>query len=151
MPVTYTTATGGNVTTGGTTNGNTLVAGRQPFVEWGFTLPDSYPGNITFYGVLVPVNADGGSLGTPLAFSVTGGGSLSLALPSVPAGTGAVTYWALSIVLATGVVSLVTSTTAALTAAAGSLILAQGQVNHGDSVPWAANAGVVAPTITDLN
>ena len=150
MPVTYDLTTGGQLPTPSTPL-NPAAGGAapvmQPLVQLKVSLPDAYPGNVTFAGKISPV------AGNQLQPSMLMTGS-PIALPAVP-GSGT-TWWALQVNLTTGAVTLLTSSTGAPTAAAGNLILMQHQVKASDTVPWSAGVAAAtslgtAPTFTDLN
>ena len=150
MPVTYTLATGGQVSNPPSVNGNTFsgALALQPYLDVDVTLPDAEGGNITFSGILVPLATTVTPQAAQLAAPIVLTGS-PIASPAVP-GSGT-TYYALQVNLTTGAVTMLTSSTAAPTASAGCLIFFQYQVAHGDSVPWQAAAATVGPTLTDLN
>lgn len=145
MSATWISVTGGNVTAGGTVNTNTLSAGRQPFLEYGFSVPDTMGGNVTFYGVVAPVSP-AGALAAAVAFT----GS-PIAMPAVPGG-GLSLNWGLQVNTTTGAVTLKTGTAATTgtqvspTPDAGNVMLFIHTLTNGDTIPW-----LRAPVITDLN
>jgi hypothetical protein len=149
MPVTYDLTTGGQLPTPATpvpvASGGPAPT-LQPLIQFKVTLPDTYPGNVTFAGRVSPVS--GSALGASVAMT-----GLPIALPAVP-GSGTV-FWALQVNLATGAVTMKTSTVAAPTADTGNLVIMSHKVVNGDTVPWSAGVAAAttlgtAPTFPDL-
>lgn len=144
MPASWPFVTGGAVTAGGSSNGNTLAAGRQPFVQWGFSLPDTFAGQaLSVYGIVAPVSP-AGALAAAVAFSG------ALTLPGVPGG-GQSTVWGIQVNLTTGVLAIKSNTgatgaVAVPTPDAGNLLIMSHTITNGDTIPW-----MRAPVMTDLN
>jgi hypothetical protein len=141
MSITYSIASGG--LPAWTAQGG--VAGTNPFVELIVNLPDAFPGNVSVFGNVKGVNANGSLMPT---VQVAG----TPALPAVPGG--GTTYWNLQIDPFTGVATIYTSSTvnpaaqpcAGANSATLQLIVFASTIPSTATIPW-----MQLPTLTDFN